>query len=61
MSQKFLNVTLVRSKFGRLKTHQECLKGLGLKRMHQTVRIADTPCNLGMINKVSYMLRIEDA
>ncbi|MGH8548252.1 MAG: 50S ribosomal protein L30 [Methylococcales bacterium] len=60
MVEKLLKVTLVRSKNGRLKTHQECLRGLGLKRMHQTVQITDTPCNRGMINKVSYMLRIEE-
>ncbi|MCI0653184.1 MAG: 50S ribosomal protein L30 [Methylococcaceae bacterium] len=61
MVEKQLKVTLVRSKNGRLKTHKECLRGLGLKRMHQTVQIADTPCNRGMINKVSYMLSIEEA
>ncbi|MGH8557945.1 MAG: 50S ribosomal protein L30 [Methylococcales bacterium] len=52
---------MVRSQFGRLKSHKECLRGLGLKRMHQTVQVVDTPCNRGMINKISYMLRVEES
>jgi len=54
--QKKLQVTLVRSLHGRLKKHQACVRGLGLRRMHQTVEVIDTPENRGMINKVSYML-----
>lgn len=61
MAEKLLKVTLVRSKIGRLKTHKECLRGLGLKRMHQTVKVIDTPCNRGMINKISYLLKVEEA
>ena len=54
--QKKIQVTLVRSLHGRLKKHQACVRGLGLRRMHQTVEVIDTPENRGMINKVSYML-----
>ena len=54
--QKKLQVTLKRSIHGRLKKHQACVRGLGLRRMHQTVEVIDTPENRGMINKVSYML-----
>ena len=61
MAEKKLKVTLVRSIHGRLKKHQACVRGLGLRRMHQTVEVLDTPENRGMINKVSYMLRCEDA
>ncbi len=57
---KKLSVTLVRSKNGRLKTHQACVAGLGLRRMHQTVQVIDTPENRGMINKVQYMLNVEE-
>lgn len=60
MSSNTLNVTLTKSKHGRLPKHQECLKGLGLRKMHQTVQILDTPENRGMINKVSYMLKVEE-
>lgn len=61
MAEKELNVTLVRSKIGRLASHKACLTGLGLKRIHHTVLVVDTPCNRGMINKVAYMLKVEDA
>ncbi len=58
---KRLSVTMVRSKHGRLKSHQACVAGLGLRRMHQTVEVIDTPENRGMINKVHYMLNVEEA
>ncbi len=60
MTGKKLRVTLVRSKIGRLKSHQDCLRGLGLKRMHQTVELKDTPEIRGMIRTVAYMLNIEE-
>ena len=56
---KTVRVTLVRSKHGRLKKHRACVRGLGLRRMHQTVEVLDTPANRGMINKISYMLKCE--
>ncbi|MBD3619360.1 MAG: 50S ribosomal protein L30 [Chromatiales bacterium] len=56
-----VKVTLVRSLNGRLKNHQACARGLGLRRMHHTVEVLDTPENRGMINKISYMLKIEEA
>jgi large subunit ribosomal protein L30 len=58
---KELKVTLVKSKHGRLKNHRACVAGLGLRRMHQTVQVADTPENRGMINRISYMLVVEEA
>ena len=58
---KELKVTLVKSKFGRLKSHKACVAGLGLRKMHQTVTVIDTPENRGMINRVSYLLSIEEA
>jgi len=58
---KLLNVTLVKSVHGRLANHKACVSGLGLRRMHQTVQVNDTPENRGMINKVSYMLSVEEA
>ena len=57
---KKIKVTLVKSKHGRLKAHRACVAGLGLRRMHQTVEVIDTPENRGMINKVSYLLRVEE-
>ena len=55
-----LKVTLIKSKHGRKPGHKECVHGLGLRRMHQTVEVIDTPENRGMINKVSYLLKVED-
>lgn len=60
MSGKNLRVTLVKSKYGRLASHQACLTGLGIRRMHQTVVVADTPENRGMINRVSYLVKVEE-
>ena len=60
MANKQISVTLIRSIHGRLKKHKACVAGLGLRRIHQTVVVADTPENRGMINKVSYMLKSED-
>jgi large subunit ribosomal protein L30 len=58
---KKIKVTLVKSKHGRLKAHRACVAGLGLRRIHQSVEVIDTPENRGMINKVSYLLRVEEA
>ena len=58
---KELKVTLVKSKHGRLKSHKACIAGLGLRKMHQTVTVADTPENRGMINRISYMIAVEEA
>jgi large subunit ribosomal protein L30 len=58
-NQKTITVTLVKSTIGRLKAHKACVSGLGLKKPHQTVTVIDTPDNRGMINKVSYLLRVE--
>ena len=60
MADKKLSVTMTKSKIGRLKSHQACLRGLGLRRIRHTVEVIDTPENRGMINKVSYMLKVEE-
>lgn len=60
MANKELKVTLTKSVIGRLKSHQACVRGLGLRRTHHTVTVIDTPENRGMINKVSYMLSVEE-
>ncbi len=57
--KKMLKVTLIRSMHGRIKKHQACARGLGLRRMHQTVEVLDTPENRGMINRISDMLHCE--
>ena len=57
---KELKVTLVKSRFGRLKSHKACVAGLGLRKSRQTVTVPDTSENRGMINKVSYLLSVEE-
>tara|TARA_B100001175_G_C19043026_1_gene418279 strand:- start:195 stop:371 length:177 start_codon:yes stop_codon:yes gene_type:complete len=54
-----IKITLVKSLAGRLKAHQACAKGLGIKKIHKTVEINDTPENRGMVNKINYLLKIE--
>lgn len=58
---KQLKLTLVKSTIGRLPKHRACVKGLGLKRIHHTVLVEDTPSIRGMINKVNYLLKVEEA
>lgn len=60
MAAKKLKLTMVRSKNGRLKSHQACIAGLGLRKIHQTIEVNDTPENRGMVNKVHYMLQVEE-
>ena len=60
MSEKKISVTMIKSKIGRLASHKACLKGLGLRKISQTVEVIDTAENRGMINKISYMLKIEE-
>jgi len=55
-----LKVTLRRSMHGRLKNHKACISGLGLRRIRHSVVVADTPENRGMINKISYLLQVEE-
>jgi len=56
---KTVKVTLVKSLIGRLESHRACARGLGLKKIRQTVEVIDTPENRGMINKISYLLKFE--
>jgi large subunit ribosomal protein L30 len=58
--QQQLKVTLRKSVSGRLQSHKACVAGLGLRRMNHTVTVIDTPENRGMINKVSYLLEVEE-
>ena len=57
---EILRITLVKSLIGRLPNHRACVRGLGLRRLHQTVEVKDTPQNRGMAHRVDYLLRIEE-
>ena len=54
-----VRVTLLKSGIGRDKKIRETLKGLGLTRLHKTVVLNNTPAIRGMINKVSFMVKVE--
>ena len=54
-----INVTLVKSGIGRSKRIKQTLTGLGLTKIHKTVVLKNTPAIRGMINKVSFMVKLE--
>jgi len=56
-----LKVTQIKSSYGRLVKHKECLKGLGLRRINHSVYVLDTPENKGLINKIYYLVKVEEA
>lgn len=55
-----IKVTQTRSTAGRIQSHKACVAGLGLRRIGHTVEVEDTPSVRGMINKVNYLVRVED-
>ena len=59
MAKKTIKVTQTRSSIGRLPKHKATLRGLGLRRINHTVELEDTACVRGMINQVSYMVKVE--
>jgi large subunit ribosomal protein L30 len=58
-NSKTLKVTLVRSPIGTKHNHRMCVRGLGLRKLHQTVELQDTPSIRGLIKKVNYMVKCE--
>jgi large subunit ribosomal protein L30 len=56
--KQMMRVQLVRSTAHRLAKHKACVRGLGLRRMHQVVEVEDTPATRGMVSKVSYMVKV---
>ena len=61
LSGKTIKVTLVKGLIGTMRTHRATVRGLGLRRINHSVVVDDTPENRGMINKASYLLRVEEA
>ncbi|WP_082890799.1 MULTISPECIES: 50S ribosomal protein L30 [Eikenella] len=58
--QKKITVTLERSLIGTIEAHRKCAQGLGLRYRQHSVEVLDTPENRGMINKISYLLKVGD-
>lgn len=59
MADKKITVKLVKSTAGCKTAHRATVRGLGLRRMHQSVEVVDTPAVRGMIESVFYLVRIE--
>ena len=57
---KTITIKLVKSGIGRMKRHKLCIKGLGFKKLNQTVTVVDTPSNRGLVNKISDMIEIQE-
>lgn len=57
---KTIKITQVKSSIGRLPKHKLTLRGLGLRRIGHTVEREDTPSIRGMVNKINYMVKIEE-
>src|SRR5690606_24437412 len=58
--KRSLKVTLVRSTIGHTQATRGTVRALGLRRLHQTVEIADTPQNRGMLRRVAFLLEVEE-
>ena len=54
-----INVTLIKSGIGKNKKIRETLRGLGLTKLHKTVTLNNTAAIRGMVNKVSFLVKIE--
>ena len=61
MADKKIRVTLVKSPISCNEKHRATVRGLGLRRIHQTVELEDTPQVRGMISRVYYLVRMETA
>lgn len=59
--EKTLKIKLIKSGIGRMKSHKLCIKGLGFKKLNQTVTIVDSPSNRGMVNKISDMVEVMES
>lgn len=59
-SKKQLRVTLKKSLYGRTKGHYETARGLGLRKIRQTVLVDDNACTRGMVHTIDYMVEVEE-
>ncbi len=57
---KKIKVKLVKGLAGCKQAHRDTVRGLGLKKVNQVSELADTPAVRGMINRVNYLVRVED-
>jgi|TARA_Y100000034_G_scaffold55408_1_gene67933 large subunit ribosomal protein L30 len=60
-SPKSLKITQIKSPIGYNQKIKKTLRALGLRKMHQSVVHADTPVIRGMVNKISFLLKVDEA
>jgi large subunit ribosomal protein L30 len=60
VADKKIKVTWVKSTIGHKAGARGTIRALGLHRLHQTVELADTPANRGMVRRVAFLLRVDD-
>jgi large subunit ribosomal protein L30 len=58
--KKLLKITLVRSTIGFKSNQADVVRGMGLRRLHHTVELADTPATRGMIHKVRHLVEVTE-
>ena len=56
MADKKITIKLIKSGIGRIKSHNQCIKGLGFRKLNQVIELEDTPSVRGMINKIRDMV-----
>ena len=61
MADKKIKVTLVRSTIGCVPKHRRTVEALGLKKVNKTVELPDNAAVRGMVNQVSYLVKVEEA
>jgi large subunit ribosomal protein L30 len=59
--EKTMTIKLIKSGIGRMEKHKLCIKGLGFKKLNQTVTVLDTPSNRGLVNKIADMIEIQES
>lgn len=58
MSNKTLKIKLVKSLAGTRQSHRATIIGLGLRKLNSESILQDTPSIRGMVNKVSYLVKV---
>ena len=58
--EKMLKITLTKSTIGSLPAHRKVIKALGLRKMHQSVELIDSPATRGAVKKVEHLLTVEE-
>ena len=61
MSNKTIDIKLIKSSIGRLPNHKKCVKGLGFRKLQKTVTVEDTPSNRVMNKKIRDMLEVKES